>query len=62
MIAYANVIVPEPRVAAISENIDPLVPPALNFLFAYRPGERSYNTKQILNQHSVIISVTSIAP
>lgn len=30
--AYGNDMVPDPRVAAISENTDPEVPPALNFL------------------------------
>ena len=31
-IAYANEMVPEPRVAAIREKMEPLVPPARNFL------------------------------
>ena len=30
--AYGNVKVPAPRVAATRENIEPEIPPALNFL------------------------------
>ena len=37
--AYEKVIVPEPSVAAMSEKMDPLVPPALNFLWTYLVGE-----------------------
>jgi len=32
MTAYPNAIVPDPNVAAISEKMDPEVPPALNYL------------------------------
>ena len=37
--AYENEIVPEPSVAAISEKMEPLVPPALNFLCTYLAGD-----------------------
>ena len=37
--AYAKEMVPEPKVAAISEKIEPEVPPALNFLCVYLIGE-----------------------
>ena len=46
--ANAKEIVPEPKVAAISEKIDPLVPPALNFLCTYRVGESSCKGINIL--------------
>ena len=39
--AYAKEIVPEPRVAAMREKIEPLVPPALNFLCTYLDGDNN---------------------
>ena len=37
--AKEKVIVPEPSVAAMSEKMDPLVPPALNFLYTNLVGD-----------------------
>ena len=54
--AKAKEIVPEPSVAAISEKIDPLVPPALNCLCTYRVGERSYIGNNIFDD---LVNLTS---
>jgi len=40
-IAYAKEIVPDPSVAAMSEKIEPEVPPALNLRCTYLVGDRS---------------------
>lgn len=40
-IAKAKEIVPEPSVAAISEKIEPEVPPALNLRYIYLVGDMS---------------------